>query len=611
MSFQEFIFNKCERILILDTEYRPDKTGTIPKDVLCYVYKDIRSGEIFRYWEYKNHRFGIQHFDLENTLIVCHYALAEVGSYLANLIPLPANIWDTWVEAKNLYNGKRINFSMLDVAREYGIADIMTEEEKNLERDLILNQDIYSKADQKRILNYCERDVHTTGEIFLHQIKDIELALDLRNDEDYENVFTQILTRGRSMADFAKINSIGVPVNLSKLNEFQKWWPEAKMKLINKLNQEVDCFEEQKFNHVKFGELLKREGVYNYWPRTFTNQLSTTEKSFEKFKHIPAIKKVAEIKKLLSQTTLSGYSISENGRSITNLRPFTTSSSRCAPGGKTFPFNASAWIRNLITPPPGFYCVYIDYSSQEPAIQGYLSGDKNLIDAYQSGDIYMHTAKLADPNIPKDATKETHSAIRGIWKVVVLATSYGMGAESVAAKLAIRVDEAKALLMKFKNLYKDYFKYIDMRMNNTGRDLRISTVYGWNRWLCKYQRTTQNSWRNFPIQANGAEILRTAIRKLHDNNFKIAATIHDALLIEIPIAEHKQLIKAARNLMTEAAIEVVGGRIETDYQIIDHKGFTQSKEAQKTFDEIMQTIKSLQTNYQTDSSGLYSIGIFK
>ena len=36
-----------------------------------------------------------------------------------------------------------------------------------------------------------------------------------------------------------------------------------------------------------------------------------------------------------------------------------------------------------------------------------LSGDKNMAAAYASGDIYMHTAKLAGM-APEDATKESH-----------------------------------------------------------------------------------------------------------------------------------------------------------------------------------------------------------
>ena len=70
----------------------------------------------------------------------------------------------------------------------------------------------------------------------------------------------------------------------------------------------------------------------------------------------------------------------------------------------------------------GSAIVYLDYKSEEPFIQAHLSGDKNLLKAYHSGDIYMHTAKLAKV-CPEDATKETHSEIRKIFKIIVLASN--------------------------------------------------------------------------------------------------------------------------------------------------------------------------------------------
>lgn len=595
MSFLDYIKQKFDRVLICDTEYQPDITNTNPKNVLCYVYQDIFTKEIFRFWEYDRQRYGQPHFDLEETLIVSHYALAEAGSYIRNLLPVPVNVWDTWVEAKTLYNGIRSQFSLLHVAREYNIDATMTEEEKEYERALILDSKTFSTEDQTRILDYCQKDVETTGAVFLNQVRDFEEKFKLKNEEDYELRLNQICIRGAAQVDFAKINAAGISVDLERYYKFKANWPIARKQLIEDYNKELNCFEGETFKAELFEDLLKRidPKIYSTWPRTFTGKLSLTETTFKKFIHIPEIEKVFDIKNLLSKTTLGGYSISDNGRSITNLRPFSTSSYRCAPGGSTFPFNASGWARTFITPPPGSYLAYIDYSSQEPAIQGYLSGDQNLIDAYKSGDIYIHTAKLAGA-VPADATKITHPKEREQWKVIVLATSYGMGAKSIAEKLGVYTDEAAALLNKFKKIYSVFFEYIDNRMNTLHRDLKIETVFGCARHLSKHKRTTNNSWRNFPIQANGAEILRCAIHKLHKNNIKIIATIHDALLIEVPIPEHKQLIQLAQNLMTEAAIDVVGGRIETDVNLITEKGFIQEKEKHKRmFNELMAVVEMI------------------
>ena len=598
MSFLDYIKQKFDRVLICDTEYQPDITNTNPKNVLCYVYQDIFTKEIFRFWEYDKQRFGQSHFDLEETLIVSHYALAEAGSFLRSLLPVPINVWDTWLEAKTLYNGIRNNFSLLHVANEYNIDATMTEEEKEYERRLILDSKSFSLEDQTRILDYCQKDVETTGAVFLNQVRDFEEKFKLNNEEDYELRLNQICIRGAAQVDFAKINATGISVDLKSFSKFKANWPVARKQLIEDYNNELNCFDGEVFKAELFEDLLRRidSKIYSTWPRTFTGKLSLTEATFKKFIHIPEIEKVFEVKNLLSKTTLGGFSISDNGRSITNLRPFSTSSYRCAPGGSTFPFNASAWLRNFIRPPWGFYNYYIDYRSQEPAIQGYLSGDEKLIDAYKSGDIYIFAAKQFG-EIPKDydvkKAKKDFLDIRNKWKIIFLATSYGMGREAVAAQLKTDTGQAAALLKKFKQLFHVYYDYINSRMNTLHRDLRIETVYGCSRHLSKYKRTTANSWRNYPIQANGAEILRAAIHALHKNNIKVCATIHDAVLIEVPIPEHKKQLQLARNLMTDAAIEIIGGRIETDYNFIDERGFIQSDKQQIIFNKLMTVVDSV------------------
>ena len=84
------------------------------------------------------------------------------------------------------------------------------------------------------------------------------------------------------------------------------------------------------------------------------------------------------------------------------------------------------WLRGLIKPPPGHGVAYIDWSQQEFGIAAALSGDANMLAAYQSGDPYLAFAKQAGA-VPQDATKQSHSAQRDLFKACVLAVQYGMG----------------------------------------------------------------------------------------------------------------------------------------------------------------------------------------
>ena len=112
---------------------------------------------------------------------------------------------------------------------------------------------------------------------------------------------------------------------------------------------------------------------------------------------------------------------------------FGTHTGRCAPSSKWI-FGTAKWGRNFMKPSYGNALVYLDYKSEEPFVAARLSGDKKLMDAYNTGDVYLATAKLAGL-VDDGATKETHGEVRLVFKVLSLAVFYMMGQRSVAKKL--------------------------------------------------------------------------------------------------------------------------------------------------------------------------------
>src|SRR6478672_9966146 len=57
-----------------------------------------------------------------------------------------------------------------------------------------------------------------------------------------------------------------------------------------------------------------------------------------------------------------------------------------------------------------------------------------MLAAYKSGDPYLAFAKQAGA-VPQDATKQSHSAQRDLFKACVLAVQYGMGPDALAARI--------------------------------------------------------------------------------------------------------------------------------------------------------------------------------
>ena len=102
MKFLNYIEKRFERVLVEDTEFILDSTGTIPKRVLAHVYIDVFTGEPFRYW-LDNKKSFQKPFDFDEILLVSYNATAEVGCHLNLLHGRPPNIWDAYVETARLH----------------------------------------------------------------------------------------------------------------------------------------------------------------------------------------------------------------------------------------------------------------------------------------------------------------------------------------------------------------------------------------------------------------------------------------------------------------------------------------------------------------------------
>ena len=100
---------------------------------------------------------------------------------------------------------------------------------------------------------------------------------------------------------------------------------------------------------------------------------------------------------------------------------------------------------------------------------------------------------------------------------------------------------------------------------------------------------------NWPIQSHGAEILRKALIDLTDEHFEVCGLVHDAVLLQIPIPDFIKRKKEAKEIMVNASIEVVGGPIRVDEEVIK-SNYVQEDQYQKTYDEIMEEINTYTQN---------------
>ena len=608
MSYLEYIKNSFPRVLAVDTEFRyKDRSKTIIDEVVCVVFQDVfNPKDVFKLWT-ADQKFPKCPFDFRDCLLVPFKATAEAHSFLNLYWGIPNNLWDTFVENCRLYKTFRSGkgaLNLLTTANHYGINEVMTKEEKDEERNLIINNTTYSSDQRDRILDYCFKDVDLTRRVFLKQVKDIEEKNNLKNEDDYYRELTQTLFRGVSQCHISKIEKAGVSCDTPKIKLFKEYWDKVESELIKKYNKQIDCFDEHgTLKYDKFVELVKRNGLFNKWETTFkTGKLRSDKKYIERFLHLDDFKTYKTISDLRKITQLAIFNPSHDGRLRCSWNMFGTETGRCSPSSADNIFGGSKWQRAFIKPPIGSMLCYLDYEQQELAVAGYLSGDKKLIEAYNSGCGYMQTAKWLDM-VPEYATKETHPEERDKVKVLFFALTYGAGPGYVATNTGYTLLKANHVLVRFKQLYKVYVSWIEGVLKSVAMTQRITTNLGWQRHsngtfkLDKFGKlkSIRNTILNFPMQGNGSDILRQAIIKLHEANFKIIAPVHDALLLEIPLGDHEKLIKEAMQIMVDASEFVVGGPIRVGREDI-YSNWKQKDKDQKFYNDIFREISTYINN---------------
>jgi DNA polymerase I-like protein with 3'-5' exonuclease and polymerase domains len=250
------------------------------------------------------------------------------------------------------------------------------------------------------------------------------------------------------------------------------------------------------------------------------------------------------------------------------LSAFASKTGRNQPSNSKFIFGPSAWLRSLIRPEPGMALAYIDFSQQELAIAAALSGDRKMQAAYESGDFYLTFAKMAGA-VPAHATKESHAAVRDLFKVVALGVLFGLSVVGLAKKLNIPLCRGRELLQKHKETFREFWKWSDAIQDQAVLAGKLQTVFGWT--VHAGLKFNALSMRNFPMQANGSEMLRLACCDATEAGITICCPVHDAVLIEATAADIGPAVQAMQGHMVRASeIVLAGFPLRTDVKVVKY-----------------------------------------
>jgi DNA polymerase I len=540
-----------KEIWAVDFEFG-SQPGENPEPV-CLVARELKSGRKIRHWR---DQFGTAPpYPIgPDVLFVAYYASAEIGCHLALGWPPPQRVLDLFTEFRNHTNGIPTvsGAGLLGALAHHGLDGIGTVEKDEM-RDLVLRGGPWLDAERVAILDYCESDVAALARLLPVMLPNIDIP--------------RALLRGRYMTAAARMERNGVPIDIATLSRVRKHWLDVQDQLIADIDVNYGVYDRRTFKADRFAAWLVYKNIP--WPRLESGRLDLGDNTFRDMaRTYPAIAPLRELRTALSEMRLSDLAVGSDGRNRTILSAFRARTGRNQPSNTKFIFGPSVWLRGLIQPPSGYGIAYIDWAQQEFGIAAALSSDPLMMEAYRSGDPYLTFAKQAGA-APPYATKATHKAIRDQFKSTVLAVQYGMGADALAQRLGQPPIRARELLRLHRETYRVFWAWSERAVDYAMLTGSLHTTFGW--CVQVPPEANSRSLSNFPMQANGAEMLRLACCLATEQGIEVCAPVHDAVLICAPRDRLDADVARMQEAMREASRVVLNGfELGTDAGIVKY-----------------------------------------
>jgi hypothetical protein len=521
---------------------------------LCLVARELFSGRLIRHWLVGGAAASPPYGTGPDVLFVAYYASAELGCHLALGWPFPQRILDLCAEFKLKTSGlpTPAGRSLLGAMVYHGFDGISVAEKKAM-RDLAMRGGPYTEAERLALLDYCQTDVDALAKLLPAMLPEVDLP--------------RALLRGRYMAACAHKEWTGTPVDTEMLALLRERWDGMKLSIIAGLDT-AGVYDGTAFRQHRWEEHLARHNIA--WPLLDSGALALDDDTWRDMSKIypSQVGPYRELRHSLSEMKLNDLAVGSDGRNRCLLGAFGAKTGRNTPSNAKYIFGPSVWLRSLIRPEPGMALAYLDYEQQEFGIAAALSGDPAMMEAYRSGDSYL-AFTIQSGLAPKWATKESHKSQRDLCKVAALSIQYGIGERRLGERLGKQPTEGRRLLELHHRTYPTYWAWSDATQDFLMSEGYLEATFGWRVHLNPAdvlardkdgrRRLNPRSFRNYPLQANGAEMLRLACCLATERGVTVCGPVHDAILIEAPARWIKAAVEEAKRAMREASELVLPG----------------------------------------------------
>lgn len=375
-----------------------------------------------------------------------------------------------------------------------------------------------------------------------------------------------------TMEILATMERIGIGVDRKKLEELRNFFESEESSSIKSAYQavghEFNVASPKQLQTVLFEELKL--------PKTkriktgFSTDAESLEWLFSTTKHpvLEALLRIREVSKL--RTTIEGLlsAIASDERIHTTFQQTTTATGRLSstePNLQNIPIRTDEGrrIRDcFVAQSPFVDLLTADYSQIEMRIMAHLSDDKELLEAFRSGeDLHSTVASQVFGVKVSDVDADMRRQI----KAMSYGLAYGLSSYGLAQQLDISPTDASILMGKYFERFGGIQIYLKEVVRVARENGYTETILGRRRYLPDL--THENRQRrevaermalNAPIQGSAADIIKVAMLNVESAikreklSSRLLLQVHDELIFEVAAGEHEKIEMLVRREMGSA-----------------------------------------------------------
>lgn len=220
-------------------------------------------------------------------------------------------------------------------------------------------------------------------------------------------------------------------------------------------------------------------------------------------------------------------------------------------------------LRKAFVAGTGYEFIGADYSQIELRILAHLSGDENLIGAFNNGeDIHRTTAARVFNKAYDEVTSEDRSRA----KAVNFGVIYGMSGFGLSEEIHVTRKQAEQYIDDYFAKHPKVKAFMDEAIQSCREKGYARTLFGRRRYIREIQSSnfmTRNLGErlamNSPIQGTAADIIKIAMIRVYERirrenlSSRLVLQIHDELIIQTAEGEEEQVKTLLRECMEQAA----------------------------------------------------------